>query len=310
MKNIYQLIDLCRKQTENEEYSFNTGIQDEEFIEYLNDAQNNIQASIVKQHPKVFIEEAVLNVVSGQEKYDIPSDCFLGNKIFNIEYSPTGNDDDYYVLSEDIMKYRSTGVDGSPTKYIRISGKILLTPVPATGGKLRINYVKALPEIAKPLGEIHNVYSNTSTGNTSIYLINSTQMPIIFDGDTSSSQIAYSIVSKKGEVAEKNIDKIISADSQSISVQTDRDFEKYHRANYFLMPGENSTCIPQVDRTILRYLISYCNWKILKRDSSVDSSEAMQELQLMSQEIVSSYANISDDIQLIPQLNAWDDWSV
>mgnify|MGYP001234190872 CR=1 FL=1 len=36
----------------------------------------------------------------------------------------------------------------------------------------------------------------------------------------------------------------------------------------------------------------------------------MIELEAMKSEIVKSYAMISDDIQYIPQLNSWDDWSV
>lgn len=305
MKNVYQLIQLCRKQTENEEYSFNTGIQDEEFVQYLNDAQHNIQASIVKQHPRVFIEEKIIDVVVGQEKYDIPSDCFLGNKIFNIEYSSTGNEDDYYTLSKDIMKYRSSGVEGSPTKYIRISGKILLSPVPSGSGKIRVNYVKALPELRLPLGNISSVSHNSST-NLLRYYYTSKDLPNTVTTEDVKSDIAYSICSLKGDMLEQDLFTPTSYGGNYVEFSGNVPTE--HTGSYF-MPGNNSTFIPQLDSSIIRYLISYCNWKILKRDSSVDSQEAMQELSLMVQEIVSSYANISDDIQLIPQLNSWDDWS-
>jgi hypothetical protein len=57
-------------------------------------------------------------------------------------------------------------------------------------------------------------------------------------------------------------------------------------------------------------LIAYAAFKILKRDSSVDSAEAAQELSAMIQEIVSSYSLITDDVEFIPQLNSWEDWSV
>jgi len=36
----------------------------------------------------------------------------------------------------------------------------------------------------------------------------------------------------------------------------------------------------------------------------------MQELTLMAQEIVKSYALITDDVQLIPEINSRDDWSI
>ena len=93
MRSVTRLIEQIRRQTENDEVSDFVGIQDEEFIQYLNDAQYNLQAQIVHQHPRVFIEEAIIQTVSGQERYDLPSNCFLGNKVHNVEYSASGNDD-------------------------------------------------------------------------------------------------------------------------------------------------------------------------------------------------------------------------
>ena len=43
-------------------------------------------------------------------------------------------------------KKRNPGVDGSPSHYIRMSGKIILNTTPSTG-KLRITYVKRLNEL-------------------------------------------------------------------------------------------------------------------------------------------------------------------
>lgn len=313
MRNIYQLIKLCRKQTENEEYSSVQGISDEEFIEYLNDAQSNLQANIVNQHPKVFTDEAIINVVPGTESYKIPSDCFLGNKIFNVEYSPTGHIDDYYVISENIMKYRSSGVDGSPTRYIRLSGKLLLSPVPSTTGTLRINYVKALPELRLPLGVISSIESVQSP---SVHIINfsTANIPNSISIKDVSYYNKYSICTDEGEMLEKDLkhsyNGIRTVGTLSVNPTVSSANLKEFNSTAYLMPGGNSTFIPNLDSSIIRYLVAYCNWKILKRDSSVDSQEAMEELRLMAQNIVSSYANISDDIQLIPQLNNWDDWSV
>ena len=81
-------------------------------------------------------------------------------------------------------------------------------------------------------------------------------------------------------------------------------------ANHYIVGGKDTTTHGDLPRSVERYLISYCAWKILKRDSSVDSSEAQLELQALIQEIVNSYAMISDDVQYIPQLTSWDDWSV
>ena len=57
-----------------------------------------------------------------------------------------------------------------------------------------------------------------------------------------------------------------------------------------------------------RYLIAYASWKILKRDSSVDYTEQESELSNMEQEIVETYADISDDIYQIPEVNDDEAW--
>ena len=77
MRSINKLIDQIRRQTENEEFdSDNLGIADDEIIRYINDAQYNLQALIVGKHPRAFVNEVVIPTASGQESYDLPTDCF------------------------------------------------------------------------------------------------------------------------------------------------------------------------------------------------------------------------------------------
>ena len=108
MRYVKYLIDQVRKQTENDEVTEFTGIQDSEFLQYLNDAQHNLQALITQQYPEVFTSEEIIQAVANQEKYSLPSDCYLGNKITNVEYSATGKEDDYYVIEQDTIKKKST----------------------------------------------------------------------------------------------------------------------------------------------------------------------------------------------------------
>ena len=79
MRNLQYIINQVRKQTENEDVSDFVGIQDSEFIQYVNDAQHRLQGLIISQHPRVFLEENIQSIVSGQEKNNLPSDCYLGN---------------------------------------------------------------------------------------------------------------------------------------------------------------------------------------------------------------------------------------
>lgn len=315
MRSVTRLIEQIRRQTENDEVSDFVGIQDEEFIQYLNDAQYNLQAQIVHQHPRVFIEEAIIQTVSGQERYDLPSNCFLGNKVHNVEYSPTGNDDDYYTLRQTTMKSRASGVDADPSQYIRVAGQILLTPQPTSGGKIRINYVKRLRELDKRKAKVLTELSETDISSDFTIALDNTNFGTNADDIALHDYIC--IVDKEGRNVVKNIEIDIDATDSITSSQIkckahtlDAEDQTSILAGSYIVGGKDTTTHSELGIEVERYLIAYCAWKILKRDSSVDSSEALQELTLMAQEIVKSYALITDDVQLIPDINSRDDWSI
>jgi hypothetical protein len=313
MRSVTRLIEQIRRQTENEEVSDFIGIKDEEFIQYINDAQYNLQAQIVHQHPRVFIDEAIIQTVSGQERYDLPSNCFLGNKVHNVEYSPTGNDEDYYTLRQTTMKSRSSGVDADPSQYIRVAGQILLTPQPTSGGKIRINYVKRLRELDKRKAQV-STQATVDSQNDFVLELNNTS----FDTNIEDLRLHdfICIVDKEGNNLVKNIEidlDITNTNSSQITCRAhtlDTGESATIPVGSYIVGGKDTTTHSELGIEVERYLIAYCAWKILKRDSSVDSAEAMQELNLMAQEIVKSYALITDDVQLIPDINSRDDWSI
>lgn len=311
MRYLQRIIDQVRRQTENEDVDDFVGIQDSEFIQYLNDAQFHLQAAIVQQHARAFIQETTIDTVSDQERYDLPSDCLLGNKVHNVEYSSTGNDEDYYSLDEDTIKRRLSGVSGAPTTYIRLSGQILIAPQPSSGGKLRINYVQRARELDLRIAQVESAPTLSSSTSWTISLADG------FETNTSSlAEHDYiCVVDKLGKSIIKNIEITASSSSEitcaAHTVSTaDGESASDILANHYIVGGKDTTSHCDLPISVERYLIAYCAWKILKRDSSVDSQEAITELQGLAQEIVNSYAMISDDIQYIPQLNSWDDWSV
>lgn len=309
MRNLTKLIDQIRKQTENEEVTDYTGIQDSEFIQYLNDAQYHLQAAIVHNHPNVFIKEKLIDAVGDQEKYDLPSDCFLGNKVHNVEYSATGREEDFYVLQQDTLKSRASGVTGYPARYIRRSGHILLAPEPQSGGKIRLNYVRRLREMTTRKALILTETSVSSSSNFTIPFNN-----IDFNTDYTNLNLTDTIciVDKNGNNIVKNL-QVVSSNTLGITCAAhtlEEDDVATIPVGAYILDGTDVSSHSELDISVERFLIAYVAWKILKRDSSIDSQEAMQELQLMQEEIVQSYALITDDVTFIPQLNSWDDWSM
>ena len=300
MKYVKYIINQVRKQTENEEVTDFTGIQDSEFIQYINDAQHSLQAAITSQHARVFTKETLIDIVSGQEKYDLPSDCYLGNKVTNVEYSRDGKEENYYALNENTIKSRSSGVTGNPIDYIRISGKLMVIPQPTTG-KIRLTYVRRVPEL-----DLRRALVSSAT-STYINLDSST---FLTDTDSLSEHEYICVVDRKGDIIAKDIP--ISAVSESV-INLDNYVPSSEdgsiQAGHYVVGGRNTSTHGEFDDSVERYIISYCAWKILKRDSSVDSQEAIQELASMLSDIVKSYGMVSDDVQYIPNLHTWDDWS-
>lgn len=302
MRYVSYLIDQVRKQTENEDVTQFTGIQNSEFIQYLNDAQHNLQALITQQHPKVFVREKIYTIVAGQDSYDIPIDCYLGNKILNVEFSSTGNERDYYPIAQDTIRNRNTMYLASPQRYIRLDGKIILNPTPQSGGSLRVTYIHVIDELDLRRA---SVISNPTPSSLTTWSLSTSIV------DTSLNEHNYiCIVDKTGKMIARNL-AISSLGSTSITLEayTPDVNDSTIKTGHYIVGGKNTSTHGSFDSSVERYLIAYCAWKILKRDSSVDSSEAMTELNRMAREIVDSYGLISDDLQLIPQLNDFEDWS-
>jgi hypothetical protein len=316
MRYLQRLIDQIRRQTENEDVSDFVGIKDAEFVQYLNDAQHRLQGLIAAQHPKVFLEENIQSIVSGQEKYDLPSDAFLNNKVHNVEYSASGEDSGYYTLEETSLKRKNSGVSGSPSHYIRMSGKILLSPQPSGSGKLKITYIKKVKELdlRRALITDKDGSETNEVSSSSTWLLYVDYATLTTDTDSLKEHDYVCIVDKEGKSVIKNIpisaisEYFLTLDSHTVDADLGETSTSIKEGHY-VIGGKDVTTHCELPRSVERYLIAYCAWKILKRDSSVDSKEAEIELGAMAKEIVNSYALISDDVQFIPQLNSWDDWS-
>ncbi len=305
-RRLQLLIDQVRRETENEEVSDNTGIQDSEFIQYFNDAQHRVQAKITAQHPTVFVTEESQNTVIDQEAYDLPADIYLDNKISMVEYSDTGFDADFFTLESRTIRSRDTTFSGNPNFYIRRSGQILLVPKPQSAGTLRIQYTRQIAEVDLRRGIISAVTTD-STQLTALTL-DTAGTPIPDTTDLAEHDFLC-IIGKDGTTKMKNIEfDSIDSSTGIVTLTANHTFATGETAAIgdYIVGGQNTSSHSQLPRSIERYLIAYCTWKILKRDSSADYQEQQAELLSMEQDIIDSYADITDDIIYIPDFGEWD----
>jgi hypothetical protein len=307
---IDRLIDQVRRQTENEDSSASAGIQDVEFLQYINDAQDRLQSLITATHPMVFVKEQIIPGIIDQEKYDLPKDAYKQNAITTVEYSPSGNTEDYYHIEQTTIKRRDTAVQGFPVTYVRRSGTILLQPRPQQAGNLRLNYQKRIDRMDKRRGVVQTAVLGANNTITSLVLdASSSTAPL--DTSALSEDNYLCICDRDGTPLMRNVEfDSIDAGTGVVSITNGFTYEDGESLppGSFVTSGRDSRTHTELPRMCERYLISYCAWKIQKRDSSVDYQEQEAELKAMEDDIVNSFADIDDDIKYIPILNHWSDW--
>lgn len=307
MRRLDQLIAEVRAQTKNEEYGTNRGIQQNEMVRYMRDAQARIENLIKQQHPNAVIKEAFIDVATGQEEYSIPSDAFASSNVINVEYSVTGNSRDYYKLDLRSLSQRCTAT-GNPEFYIPRKGKILINPIPynSISNGIRLNYQYSLPSLDIRRGTVSSSVINVITRKvTSITFANDTNLDST--GLTDSDYVC--VVDRYGNFLMRNlICSSYNSGTRTLSIDSSFTYntgETLPNGSYVTI-GKYTTTHSQLDDICERYLNAYTAWKILKRDSNVDASDQQVELQAMEQEIVDCYAQLDEDVDTIPLIS--NDW--
>lgn len=286
-------------QTENEEFTETTGISDEEFIQYLNDAQEQLQSDIVRNHENLFIGDYTYDIVGGQSEYPMPDDAYIGNRLSNVFFSHNGNSNNRKLLKAGSLKERTFTQVGVPSIYIRSSGKLILSPVPQSSisDGLFINYVYLLNKLDKRRARIDTV---TTSGNT----ITALKFDLSEELDSTAllNKCFMCVVDKCGEVKMRRIPiSDINISTGDVTLEPGFEFldgESIASGDY-VVAGKFASNVSELPDMCERYFIQYCNWKILKRDSSNDSAESSTEVDAMRAEIVETFKEIDDDVKTV-----------
>jgi len=301
MQRVELQIERVRRETENEEFTETTGIQDQEFVDFLNDAQKDMQSAIARQHQNVFIAEDLQDVVSGQEAYALPDDIFLDNRITNVWYSDTGKSRDNRRLRSGTLTERIFDRSNVPALYIRRTGEILLSPIPRSfvANGLTINYVRKLPELDVRRAQISAITLDTNTRQITSLTLDTTSD---FQRDELLKDAYMCIVDRKGVQTMSRIEFTdIDPNTGVVTVESGFTYREGETAEngFYVVRGYNATNVSDLPDTCERYLIQYSNWKAFKRDSSADSGEGSQELLSMRDELVGVFAQVDDDVKHI-----------
>ena len=303
------LIDDVRSSTENTDVSDSVGIQDLEFLRFLNDAQHRIQNLITQKHPSVFLTEYTTAIVANQESYTLPNKAFMGNKISQVEYSSdTTGTDNFIPLRPGSLFERNSSADGYPLKYIRKAGAFLLVPVPTSStGQLRVNYTHKLPKLDLRRGSVSAVTLATDSITTLTLDVSTDSV----DTTELNKFTRLSIVNEEGVVQMSNIKfTAVSGATGTVTIDSSFTFESGETISVgdYVVAGSYASTHVQLDDLVERYLIAYCTAKIFQRDSNVTDLGVQQQIMAeMENDIVMAYSEISDDIMEIPAIISYDD---
>jgi hypothetical protein len=306
------LIAETRDHTENSEFSDTIGIQDSEFIRFINDGQARLHSLIVQQHMNAFLKEVEVPVVNNQEAYAYPKDIYLNSRVTQIMYKHTADDENFFPLKPSHLINRRPGQEGRPNRYIRQANTFLINPVPTgagAGAELKISYTKEIPRLDLRRARVGSVTLDTSARTITALSLNVSTETI--DIDPIQKYNFFCIVDKNG-VQKMTCIPYDSIDTTTGDVTIEAGFQfdngETIEVGDYLVPGKNSTTHSEFPGSVERYLIAYAGWKILRRDSSVDFQDQQLELQEMEAEIVAAYADLLDDIYEVPLVNDDIDW--
>lgn len=310
MRKLETLITASRRATENQEYTDTAGIQDEEFIQYFNDAQEEIQALINQSFPRVMMKVTEISCVNGQEEYDIPSDVFMGTRIDTIEFTQTGDSKNYYPLKKGSLKERLSGIQMDPSFYIRSGSSIFLEPKPqSSGSKIRVTYQRTVPKLDIQRATVKTVTLDTNTKTiTALTLDDSLTM----DSSALLEENYITIADKNGNIKMQKIP--ISAISTVGVVTVDPGFiyqtGETIAAGDFVFRGKYTCNFSQLPDLCEKYLLEYTNTRILIRDSSNDSNALAQVLTKVQGTLQTAFAEPDNDPDYIPVIDGqylgWD----
>jgi len=301
MRRVDLLITASRRATENQEFTATAGIQDIEFLQYLNDGQEEIHSILQGTFPSILTAYKTEQLTQGQEAYSMPRDLYLGTRIDQIEYSCSGTPDSYYSLKKGSIKERLNTQAGNPAFYIRRGNEILVQPRPQQAGIMRWSYQKAIPKLDTRRGTVSTV---ALIGNSVSSLI--LNASVFLDADPILDEQFMTVVDKNGVIKMRSIPvTAIDTTTGVVTIDSSFVFESGETiiAGDYVCAGEFASTNSQLPEVCEKYLLEYCNTRILMRDSQTDSAQIIQIMTKVEQTLRLAFAEPDGDPDRIPLLD-------
>lgn len=321
MKTVEDLIKRVRRETRNATTGSTTAggsIKDAEFIDKLNDAQEDCVELISGVFSTLFERVKVYTIDTSQENYEIlslPDNLLLNTRIVLVEYSYSGRDADYVnVPPVDIReRYSGTHYLRTLTGYILTGDRIILSDrLNNNGAKVRVTY-----EIAPPRLDV--VKASVLTGSRSGVDFDgtfTTPSTVDTDGDGTPDAAGWDVGDLVTVIDSSNDtvlirDAVLDAYSYGAGTfELDITNATYVEAtvdaatatNLRLIEG-GRTNICELPDNCERYLVHSANLAIFERDGSSLMKGAEKRLGRTENSLRQSYISASKDWPAVPEMD-------
>lgn len=292
MKRVEQIIDMARKLSRNQRYDSNSGVQQDVFVQYLNNAQDALIKEISNLKCKFFKKQIVVDIVPNQEKYDYPDDI-MSQMIDTIQWTDTISGTYWQTLYKSYTKEKITLQPGYPFAYVPYHDGYYLNP-PIQRGKLWISYERTVKKAQKRAGKIASL---TLVGDVlSALTLDTTDS--FYDANEINNDFYLCVVDKYGALKASNIQyNSISAGVFSLSPFTLATGETLAVGDYILV-GKNTCNVPDFPDICESFLIKYMVYDAKYSDASQWSAEAKQDMADSFKSLSYIFAHSNDDISV------------
>lgn len=148
-RRLEEMIIDARAQAYSEDYSLTEGWDDNVVVRLFNLGLNRLYHAITQIDNPANIEEFTLDIVQGQQSYDIPIDVFMSIRIMDVRYLWGTQQYEFKTLKQGMIQDRLDYPINIPDFYCIRDGKILLSPAPnlTKDNSLIVNFQKRMRSV-------------------------------------------------------------------------------------------------------------------------------------------------------------------
>ena len=293
------LIKRARSLSQNEDFDEDYGIDDEPFIIALNDAQLEVHTMIVDEDISAFVAWEEIPTVANQETYDVPEDALVENLVYSVEFSPSGNERDYYSLEDG--SYRKPNLKGHPQEYLIDGGKIYIWPIwSGSLGKLRVKFEKILDTLDKRRGKVFSLTTDSDPLKPLTIVLEEGA-----DDQALENAEVICINSRTGVVKMRNI-PVASYDAEDREITVSAGFTADSNSSAiapgdYVTIGEDTTTHCKLKNICAPYLYNAAAYDAFRFKSSTDSEEQDGKLRRLMNAIVRVYSRLPGGKTAVPE---------